>query len=177
MPGVGAGPSPAGPPAARPRRPPPRHVAQAAAFSERALAGGERLLGPDNPDTLTSRNHLAGALQETGASGLERAVGLYERTLAESELVLGPEHPRALLVRNNLADALSQSGECERAVATWESVLADSERILGADHPDTLLVRGNLAAGCWRGARRGRPAAGRRGVPPTANGPSRSGNP
>ncbi|MFE6027549.1 tetratricopeptide repeat protein [Streptomyces niveus] len=82
------------------------------------------MLGGAHPDTLTSRNNLAGALQETGASGLERAVGLYERTLAESELVLGPEHPRTLLVRNNLADALSQSGECERAVATWQGPTA-----------------------------------------------------
>jgi hypothetical protein len=33
---------------------------------ERTLADRERLLGPDHPDTLTSRNNLANAYQEAG---------------------------------------------------------------------------------------------------------------
>lgn len=41
-------------------------AAQAIAISERLVAGQERVLGPDHPHTLTSRNNLAAAYRATG---------------------------------------------------------------------------------------------------------------
>ena len=40
-----------------------------------------RVLGEDHPDTLTSRNNLAGAYQAAGDLG--RAIPLFEQTLAD----------------------------------------------------------------------------------------------
>ena len=67
-----------------------------------------RVLGPDHPDTLTSRNNLAGAYQSAGDLG--RAIPLYEQTLTDRERVLGPDHPGTLTSRNNLASAYRSAG-------------------------------------------------------------------
>ena len=66
------------------------------------------MLGPDHPDTLTSRNNLADAYQSAGR--LDRAIPLYEQTLADRERVLGPDHPDTLASRNNLAYAYQSAG-------------------------------------------------------------------
>ena len=59
------------------------------------------MLGADHPDTLGSRNNLAGAYQSAGDLG--RAIPLYEQTLAGSVRVLGADHPQTKIVRGNLA--------------------------------------------------------------------------
>jgi Tetratricopeptide repeat len=66
------------------------------------------VLGPDHPDTLASRNNLAGAYESAGR--VEQAIPLYERTLADCERVLGPDHPQTKIVRGNLA-AAQQHGQ------------------------------------------------------------------
>ncbi len=76
---------------------------RAAGYLQRALAGYLRVLGADHPDTLTSRNNLAGAWQAAGDLG--RAIPLYEQTLADSVRVLGADHPQTKVVRGNLAAA------------------------------------------------------------------------
>ena len=63
----------------------------------------ERVLGPDHPHTLTSRNNLTRAYQD--ADRLEQAIPLFEQNLTDSEHVLGPNHPWTTLFRNNLARA------------------------------------------------------------------------
>ena len=64
------------------------------------------MLGPDHPDTLTSRNNLAEAYREVGRYA--EAIPLYEQALADLERVLGPDHPLTLTLRNNLAEAYQQ---------------------------------------------------------------------
>ena len=66
------------------------------------------MLGADHPDTLTSRNNLAGAYQSAG--DLDRAIPLYEQTLADRQRVLGADHPDTLTSRNNLAYAYQAAG-------------------------------------------------------------------
>ena len=39
---------------------------------EQTLAARERVLGPDHPDTLPSRNNLANAYRAAGRTGKER---------------------------------------------------------------------------------------------------------
>ncbi len=66
------------------------------------------MLGADHPDTLTSRNNLAGAYQAAGRLG--EAIPLFEQTLADRERVLGADHPDTLTSRNNLAGAYQAAG-------------------------------------------------------------------
>ena len=118
-------------------------LSRAIAAGIRTLADAERVLGADHPDTLSSRNNLAGAYQEAGR--VEEAIPLYERTLADAERVLGADHPQTLTSRNNLASAYQEAGRLEEAIPLYERTLADAERVLGADHPQTLTSRNNLA--------------------------------
>jgi tetratricopeptide (TPR) repeat protein len=104
----------------------------------------ERVLGPDHPDTLTSRNNLAGCLEWVGRAGA--ALPLYEQTLTDRARVLGPDHPDTLTSRNNLAGCLESVGRAGEALLLYEQNLTDQERVLGPDHPDTLTSRNNLAA-------------------------------
>ena len=58
-------------------------------------------LGPDHPDTLTSRNNLAGAYRAAG--NLNQAIPLFREALRGAESVLGPDHPTTKTIRDNLA--------------------------------------------------------------------------
>ena len=84
------------------------------ALYERTLPDSERVLGADHPDTLTSRNNLAGAYASAGR--LDEAIPLSERTLADRERVLGADHPDTLTSRNNLAYAYQSAGRLDEAI-------------------------------------------------------------
>jgi tetratricopeptide (TPR) repeat protein len=117
--------------------------AQAVLIGERLLADHERVLGPDHPYTLTSRNNLANAYQDVGHT--EQAIGLHEQTLTARERVLGPDHPDTLQSRSNLANDYWAAGRTEEAIGLHEQTLTARERVLGPDHPDILASRNNLA--------------------------------
>lgn len=70
---------------------------------EAVAAHVARVLGSDHPNTLASRNNLAGAYQTVGDSG--QALRLHEQTLAATKRVLGPDHPLTRTVAANLAAA------------------------------------------------------------------------
>jgi hypothetical protein len=110
-------------------------------------------LGPDHPDTLATRNNLAGWRGQAGDPA--GAVTAYEQLLTDCLRVLGPDHPDTLTTRHNLAYWRGQAGDPAGAAAAFEQLLTDFLRILGPDHPDTLATRANLAG--WRG-RAGDPA-------------------
>src|ERR1019366_402305 len=118
-------------------------LSRAIALYERNLADCERLLGPDHPDTLASRDNLAGTYESAGWP--RKAIVLHERNLADRERLLGTDHPDTLTSRNNLAGAYMSAGRRREAIVLHERNLADRERQLGTDHPDTLASRTNLA--------------------------------
>ena len=103
----------------------------------------ESLLGEAHPDTLTSRNDLAGAYESAGR--LTEAIALYEQVLPDCIRVLGEDRPDTLTSRNNLACAYQSAGRLTEAIALFEQVLTDHTRVLGKDHPSTLTSRNNLA--------------------------------
>ena len=80
---------------------------------EQTLADHERVLGPDHPDTLLSRNNLALAYRAAGR--LDEAISLHEQALAARERVLGPDHPDTLRSRNNLATAYRAAGRTDES--------------------------------------------------------------
>ena len=119
-------------------------AAQAIVICERLVADQERVLGPDHPDTLSSRHNLTLAYQDAGR--LDEAISLDEQNLLAYERALGPDHPDTLQSRNNLAADYQVTGRLEEAISLHEQNLADRERVLGPDHPNTLQSRNNLAA-------------------------------
>ncbi|MFI5067845.1 MAG: tetratricopeptide repeat protein, partial [Streptosporangiales bacterium] len=119
-------------------------TAQAIMAGEPLVADCERVLGPDHPDTLASRDNLAAAYRAAGRAA--EAIPLHQQTLAASERVLGPDHPSTLTSRNNLAEAYGAAGRAAEAIPLHEQTLAARERVLGPDHPHTLTSRNNLAA-------------------------------
>ena len=71
------------------------------------------VLGTDRPDTLASRNSLAGSYRDAGR--LDKAIALYEQILEDSIRVLGSDHPGTLTSRFNLAGAYRAAGRIEDA--------------------------------------------------------------
>jgi hypothetical protein len=117
-------------------------IAEAIRLFEQTLAGRERLLGPDDPDTMRSRTDLARAYRDAGR--LADAVPLVEQTLAARERLFGADHPSTLASRNNLATAYRATGRRAEAIPLFEKNVAACERLFGADHPKTLASRHNL---------------------------------
>jgi len=117
--------------------------ADAEAEDRAVLKLEEKVLGPEHPNTLTSRNNLAMVLYAEGkyanAEAEDRAV------VKLREKVLGLEHPNTLLTRNNLALALDEEGKYAEAEAENRQVIKLEEKVLGPEHPDTLRTRNNLA--------------------------------
>ncbi|MFR9773177.1 tetratricopeptide repeat protein [Nocardia sp. SC052] len=116
---------------------------RATVFAQRTFTDAERVLGPDHPDTLTTRSDVAAAYLE--ADQPVEAIPLYERALVDAERVLGPDRPETLVIRSNLATAYQSAGRTTEAIPLHERTLADFERVLGPDHPYTVGTRGNLA--------------------------------
>ena len=126
--------------------------AEAISVFAAALADRERNQGPEHPETIAARGHLAHAYTSAGRAG--EAVALYERTVADSERSLGPGHAVTLSSRARLAAAYQSAGQIREAVSAYELLLTDSEQLLGPGHPTTLGAAGQPGR-CLRGQRPG----------------------
>jgi hypothetical protein len=76
-------------------------VAQARDYYQRLHTTARTHLGPDHPDTLTTRHNLTLWRGETGDPA--GAVAAFEELLSDCLRVLGPDHPDTLTTRHNLA--------------------------------------------------------------------------
>ncbi|KAN0110923.1 hypothetical protein V8E51_007310 [Hyaloscypha variabilis] len=112
-------------------------------MNRQALAGREKALGQEHPNTLTSVSNLALVLQCQGK--YELAEEMNRRALAGREKVLGLEHPDTLTSVSNLAIILQCQGKYELAEEMNRRALAGREKVLGLEHPDTLTSVSNLA--------------------------------
>ena len=134
-----------------------------ATSSPRCCPFRERVLGPEHPDTLTTRGNLACWTGEAGDAAGAR--DQFAALLPIRERVLGPEHPDTLTARANLARWTGEAGDAAGARDQFAALLPIRERVLGPEHPDTLtdprqprpLDRGG--GGCGRGPRPVRRAA------------------
>ena len=118
-------------------------LGEAIALYEQVLADRIRVLGPDHPDTLSSRNNLAYAYISVGR--LADAIALYEQTDADSVRVLGPDHPDTFVSRNNLAFVYELVGRFDEAITLRRQTLDDCVWIFGEEHAETLASRSYLA--------------------------------
>jgi len=101
-------------------------------------------LGPDHPDTLASRNNLAGTYRDAGR--LDKAIALYEQVFSGRSRVLGPDHRSTLTARDDLADTYWEADRLDEAITLKKQILDDALRIMGPDGPGASTARLNLAA-------------------------------
>ena len=119
------------------------HDHRAEFYFRQAYELAELTYGPEHPNTLSSRNNLANALDDQGKHA--EAEAEHRAVLTSRERVLGPEHPDTLASRNNLAVALRAQGKNAEAEREHRAILALRQRVLGPEHPETLASRNNLA--------------------------------
>ncbi len=98
----------------------------------------KRVLGPEHPSTLTTRNNMAAVLDHQGK--YEEASQAYQENYEIQKRVLGPEHPDALITLNNMALELAKQGKYEEALKAYQEVHDISKRVLGPEHPITKEV-------------------------------------
>ncbi|KIM72204.1 hypothetical protein PILCRDRAFT_804162 [Piloderma croceum F 1598] len=116
---------------------------EAETLSVWVLAGREKLLGPEHPETLLAIIELAITfiLQEQ----FNKAESLLEQALTANEKILGAEHPNTLKTVHNLAWTYSLQRRVSEAETLYGRALAGREKLLGPDHQDTLTTVHNLA--------------------------------
>ena len=124
------------------------------------------MLGPDHPDTLTTRHEIADVMADRGDHAGAEAE--YRDVLAARLRVLGPDHPARWPPGTRSPGVMAARGDHAGAEAEFRDVLAVEVRVLGADHPSTLATRHDIACemadrgGPRRGRSRIRRRAGRR---------------
>jgi CHAT domain-containing protein/tetratricopeptide (TPR) repeat protein len=117
---------------------------EAAAITEKAVALGERTLGPEHPDTLQNINNLGHIYKKLGRFG--EAEPLLKRAITGWEQMFGLNHPDTLSGLNNLAALYNDQGRYSEAEPLYKRVLGRREWSFGPEHPDTLTAVNNLAA-------------------------------
>jgi Tetratricopeptide repeat len=91
-----------------------------------------RVLRPDDPDTLLTRNNLAAFRPKAGDP---TGAAAYQELLDDQLRVLGPDHPDTLAARNNLAYWRGEAGDPAGAAAAYQKLVTDRLRVLGPDQP------------------------------------------
>ncbi|MFF2302024.1 tetratricopeptide repeat protein [Streptomyces sp. NPDC058128] len=125
--------------------------AEAVAMHERALAGAERLLGPEHPYTVGVRGAMIVVLAESGR-GTE-AIGLAAEVVRSLTEVYGTDDRIVFLARRTLAQAHQLTGLVDEAVVLHEGVIGDMIRVLGEGDTETLQAFVEISA-IYRSARR-----------------------
>jgi tetratricopeptide (TPR) repeat protein len=125
-----------------------RNAAQAIPLAKSVSGECQLLLGPDDPQTLTSRRLLGTAYVEAKVSD-DETVDLHERILADHDRILGVTHPDTVVCRRNLAVAYTYAGRSEAGIALYRRILDDLGPVLGFDHPYMITTRSNLASALY----------------------------
>lgn len=112
---------------------------------ESTLAGRVRSLGPDHPDTTSTRDHLLLACADADRRVHDPRHPQFVEAAAEArQRLLGPDDVLALASRIRVGDARWKVGRRGEAITCWKEALADCERVLGIDHPLSRLAADSL---------------------------------
>ncbi|KAJ5811278.1 hypothetical protein N7474_007579, partial [Penicillium riverlandense] len=117
-------------------------LAEVEEIYQRALAGYEKILGPDHTSTLGTVNNLGALYRDQGK--LAEAEEMYERALAGYKKALDPEHTDTLGAVNNLGNLYRDQGKLAEAEEMYQRALAGYEKTLSLEHADTLGTVNNL---------------------------------
>ncbi|GAB3695015.1 hypothetical protein GCM10027589_58860 [Actinocorallia lasiicapitis] len=113
--------------------------ADAVTAAEQASHGRARILGPEHPDTLSSRNILASALYLAGRAVEAEAVG---RTVAQSRTrIYGQDNPKTLRSWLLVAKILYTVGRAGEALPIAQGVSRDRGRLFGPENAETQEAR------------------------------------
>lgn len=121
---------------------PERKFAEQEAAHRAVLNWRLRVLGPEHPATVLSRNQVGDALLNQGKN-LE-AEAEYRAVLAPGARAFGPDHPNTIAFRDNLANALLVQRKHADAEKEFRSLVAARARVLGKEHSDTLKSRNQV---------------------------------
>jgi tetratricopeptide (TPR) repeat protein len=117
------------------------------------LDDDQRVLGPDDIETLTVRYNLGRWIGQSGKP--TEAIRRLETLLDDCQRILGYEAPLSLAIRHDLAWWHGESGDSGRAVREYEKLLLSRNQILGSNHIHTLATRHDLAWWRWATGDRG----------------------
>ena len=84
-------------------------------MNREVLAARVRIIGPDHPDTLDSKDLLASCLYYAGKH--DEAAEMLREVLAGRMRTTGPDHPDTLMSKKNLAACLRAAGKHDEAAA------------------------------------------------------------
>jgi hypothetical protein len=101
---------------------------EAATVLQGALEARASAFGPENPDTLRSRNRLAYVLWRQGR--YRDAEAEFRKLIAVEERLLGAQHPETLASENGLANALDDEGKHADAESEHRRVLELRSKVL-----------------------------------------------
>lgn len=110
--------------------------AEAEALYRQAMEARQRLLGNEDPDTISSMNGVALTLMSQGRYG--EAEGYATKVLEVRRRIFGDAHPRTLEAMGNMAYLLYESGRVAEAETLYRKTLEGRREGLGRQHPDTL---------------------------------------
>jgi len=116
---------------------------RAESLLQRSVEIRRRVLGPDNPDTLTSMHDLAGAIRWQGR--LPEAEKLSREVLDRRLRLLGPDHPATLASMEMLGLILNDEHHGAEAEKLVRQVLEAYRRTLGPSDGATLNAENSLA--------------------------------
>jgi len=115
---------------------------RAQALLTKAVEGQRHLLGPEDPQTLTTQDELAWILNGQGHSSEAEAMG--RETLTLRRKVLGPDHPDTIRSMLHLATILGDESKYSETEELEREAVQLSRRVNGPDSPRTLLAISNL---------------------------------
>ncbi len=116
---------------------------EALGVADQAAQGRAQILGPEHPDTLSTRNVLGSALFMLGR-GPEAEQVVHGVAQARSR-VHGPEHPKTMRSWLLLAKILYQMGRPADAWQIAQGIAGARFRVLGPEHVETLDARNTEA--------------------------------
>jgi serine/threonine protein kinase len=113
----------------------------------RELELQRRVLGPDDPQTLTTLSQVAVVLTEEG--NYPEAEKLQRQALGVRTRVLGSQHPDTIASMARLATILNLQGQGAEAVKMKRDAFLAARRVSGSEAPETLRMANSLVAVLW----------------------------
>lgn len=112
----------------------------AARHMTRALvADCRRLLGHEDPETLSARHLYALALAKLGH--IDEGMQRFREVVDARDRVIGPDHIDTLRSRHNLLYWEAETAYPPPVAEKWSQLVADLAHSIGEDHPETLTAR------------------------------------
>ena len=125
---------------------------EAEAILTGTLQTARRVLGPEDPDTISALSALSWARFTQGK--LAEAETLQRQTLNLRRKVLGLEHPDTLATMHDLAGCLYHLGKLAEAESLYRQTLQIQLRVFGKEDPGTLQTIDDLANPIWEQGRK-----------------------